>query len=125
MDILEIIRLWLEKQGVCPRLDSCAPEEGRSGLYPLGRQAVRVREDVLGTVHETARYSYLLRIPAVPGEAAEALLCRLQLEAATAPPQLGDRSRFAVHNGKMTKPAGDGLAWYEVRLDAEREEEYA
>ena len=123
MDMLEKMEDWLGRQGVSVRIDGCPVEEGQWGLFPQGRQVMILREDVLGGVHCRVRYRYLLKTPAVPGEKTAQVMERLQLAAATAPPNLGAGGRFTAHDGGLTRDAGDGLAWYEIRLDAEREEE--
>lgn len=125
MDILEIVRGWLDKQNLRYCIDRCPVEEGQWGLFPQGRRVVILREDVLGGFTCRARYQYLLKTPAIPGENTARVVEQLQLAAATAPPNLGARGRFTAHDGGLTKSAGNGLAWYEIRLDAEREEEYA
>ena len=122
MDILEIVRGWLEGQGIRFLVDASNLKEGIGGLYPQGRREVQRREDVLGGVYVTARYSFLLKLPAIPGGAMAEKLLLLQH---TDPPDLGADANFTVLDGKLTKQAGNGIAWYELRLIAEREEENA
>ena len=122
MDILDVVRAWLEAHGFLPAVDSCGPNAGDAGLFPLGRELLQRRQDVLGNTRERVRYSFSLRQTAVPGEAAAKVFLQLQTAAAGNPPQLGENQLFRAEKGKLLKNASTGLAIYEVRLIAEREE---
>lgn len=122
MNPLEIAQGWLTDRNIEYMVDTCNLREGISGLYPQGRTEIKRREDVLGGVYVTARYTFLVKIPAVPSRSMEIWLQGLQR---TVPPNLEADVRFAVQDGKLKKQTGDGLAWYELRLIVEREEENA
>ena len=122
MDILETVRLWLAQQGIQASIDALQVSAGQYGLFPLGRQELWRREDVLGGIKCRARYSFLLRHMALPGEDAAQNLLRLQRTAGNDPPGLGEHARFLAEQGKYTKQAATGLGIYELRLIAEREE---
>lgn len=122
MDILEILQRWLVQQGVASQVDALPVAPEKNGLYPQGRQELWRREDVLGGVTVRARYTFLLRFMAAPGEDFASKLLRLQEIAGSNPPEFGENQAFRAENGKCTKKAGSGLWIYELRLIAEREE---
>lgn len=122
MDILQIVRLWLADQGIDANIDNVQVAVGENGLFPLGQQVLQEREDVLGGIRRRVRYSFLLRHMAIPGEETAQKLLGLQQTATKNPPQLGENQLFRAERGKLQKNASTGLAIYELRLIAEREE---
>ena len=122
MDILEIVQRWLAQQGISVQVDTLGVVPENSGLYPQGRQELWRREDVLGGVTVRARYTFLLRFVAAPGEDFAGKMLRLQENAGSQPPVFGENQAFRAENGKCTKKAATGLWIYELRLIAEREE---
>lgn len=122
MDVLETVRLWLVGQGIVPAVDRLTVAEGDTGLFPLGRQVLWEKEDVLGGVRRRVRYDFLLRQMAIPGEDTAKKLLALQEATTNTPPDLGEGSQFRGVQGKITKKAATGLGIYELRLIAEREE---
>lgn len=114
MEILEEVRAWVVDQVGTAAMDSCGHQPGSLGLFPLGLQQLRKWEDVTGQKKRSVRYQFLLRLVAPPGEAAAALLLRLQQEA--------PRAALCAADGKLVKLGSDGLGIYDVRLSAEREE---
>ena len=122
MDIFERVRRWLESRDVLPQVDSCGLTAGETGLFPLGMEQVRLRQDVLGNRTRRMRYIFLLRRTAVPGPDAAGWLLQLQDVAAKKPPVLGEDQRFWAEKGRLVKNTSTGLGIYEVRLIAEREE---
>lgn len=77
---------------------------------------------MVGNTRCRVRYSFLLRTMAIPGADTAQWLLQLQTAAAEQPPALGENQQFRAQQGKFVKAAGAGLAVYEVRLIAEREE---
>lgn len=122
MDIYEKIKLWVEQtlgqSGYSLQIDQLRHTPEAAGLFPQGVQVLRQWEDVTGAGRRQVRYSFLLRLVVPPDARAADLLLRLQAQAAMAPPV----PKFAAPDGKMKKVASDGLAIYEIRLTAEREE---
>jgi len=114
MDIYESLKAWLEEQGAIFRVDGCEHAMGSRGLFPQGVRELKTWEDVAGNRYRRVRYRFLLRLIAPPGEEAARLLLRLQAEA----PKAG----ISATDGTMKKAGSDGLAIYEIRLTAEREE---
>ena len=123
MEIFETLLAWLQVHSVLPLVDRCGLQEGDTGLFPLGLEQVSVREDVLGNRVRRVRYSFLLRRTAVPGLDAATWAMQLQQLAAYQPPALGTDQRFWAEKGRLVKHASTGLASYEIRLIAEREEQ--
>ena len=119
MDILEQIRAWLEIRGYLPGIDSCGLAPGETGLFPLGMEQRSLREDVLGNRVRKMRYTFLLRITAVPGERAARNCLQLQTDAQNFP-EPGITLR--AEKGRLVKKTSTGLGIYELRLTAEREE---
>ena len=122
MDVLEKVAAWLECLGICCATDSLQVSPGQVGLFPLGQEQLWRRADVVGNIRRRVRYSFLLRQVAVPGENIQQQLLFLQDAAAGQPPKLGENQSFLAQQGKLVKTAGTGLAVYELRLIAEREE---
>lgn len=122
MDIFDIVRQWLQTQGVLPAVDYCPLTDGETGLFPLGQEQLSCREDVLGNRVRRVRYSFTLRKTAVPGADAAAWLLRMQELAAKDPPRLGKSQQFWAEKGRLVKNTSTGLGIYELRLIAEREE---
>ena len=114
MDIYEKLKAWLAQQGAIFQIDRCDHPMGSLGWFPQGVQELKTREDVVGNRYRTLRYSFLLRLVAPPGEATAQLLLQLQAQA----PEAG----FCATGGSMKKAGSQGLAIYEIRLTAEREE---
>lgn len=114
MDIYEKLKAWLAQQGAIFAIDRCDHPMGSLGLFPQGVQELKTREDVVGNRYRTVRYRFLLRIVAPPGEATAKRLLQLQAQA----PKAG----FSAAEGSMKKAGSQGLAIYEIRLSAEREE---
>lgn len=123
MDILEIVRRWLEARQMLPAVDTCGLQPAETGLFPLGQEELSRREDVLGNVTRRVRHSFLLRRTAVPGQSAAAWALQLQQQAAKEPPQLGENQRFWAEKGRLAKQTSTGLGIYEIRLIAETEED--
>ena len=122
MDIFEKLRQWLLERGILPAVDSCALNDGDTGLFPLGMEQVRLKEDVLGNRVRQRRHIFILRRTAVPGVDAATWLLQLQEAAAKHPPQLGENQQFRAEKGRLVKNTSTGLGIYELRLIAEREE---
>jgi len=120
MDILEILRRWLQERDILPETDACGITPGETGLFPLGQEQLWLREDVLGNRVQRVRHSFLLRCRQIPGEAAAEKLLRLQEQAAKQPPRA--LKQFRAEKGRLVKNTGTGLGMYELRLIAEREE---
>ena len=120
MDILEILRAWLQAQGILPETDACGVTPGETGLCPLGQEQLWLREDVLGNRVQRVRYSFLLRRSEIAGEAAAEKLLQLQQQATKNPP--ATLAQFRAEKGRLVKNTGTGLGMYELRLIAEREE---
>lgn len=120
MDILEILRRWLQERDILPETDVCGVTPGETGLFPLGQEQLWLREDVLGNRVQRVRYSFLLRCRRIPGEAAAEKLLQLQEQAAKEPPR--ELKQFRAEKGRFVKNTGTGLGLYELRLIAEREE---
>ena len=122
MEIFDILLSWLQDNGILPAVDRCGVKPDQAGLFPLGVQELSRNEDVLGNIRRRARYSFLLRCTAIPGEDAARMLLRLQELAAKDPPALGQNQQFRAEKGKLVKDTGTGTGLYEIRLIAEREE---
>ena len=120
MDILEILRDWLQERDILPETDRCGINPGETGLFPLGQEQLWVREDVLGNRVQRVRYSFLLRRSAIAGEAAAEKLLQLQEQATKNPP--AELKQFRAEKGRLVKNTGTGLGMYELRLIFEREE---
>ena len=114
MDIYEKLKAWLAQQGAIFDIDRCDHDMGSTGLFPQGVQELKAWEDVVGNRFRRVRYRFLLRIIAPPGENTAQQLLRLQAAA----PAAG----FCAAEGSLKKAGSDGLAIYEIRLSAEREE---
>lgn len=114
MDIYEEVKSWVEQALGQAQTDRCGHGAEEAGLFPQGVQVLRQWEDVLGNRHRRVRYSFLLRLILPPGEGAARTLLQLQAAAAA--------RGYAALDGKRKKAASDGLATYEIRLTAEREE---
>lgn len=114
MDIYESLKTWLGQQGAIFQIDRCDHTPGSLGLFPQGVQELKSWEDVTGNRYRRVRYRFWLRIVAPPGEDTARQLLRLQAAA----PAAG----FSATDGAMKKAGSDGLAIYEIRLTAEREE---
>ena len=115
MDVYQELKAWLTEDGTVLDIDHCGRAAGSVGLLPQGVQVLRQWEDVLGNRYRKARYSFLLRLVAPPGELTVELLQLIDSEAA--------KRGYTAQNGKLVKAASDGLAIYEIRLTAEREEQ--
>ena len=113
MDIYAEIKDWVERLGEIT-VDSCGHGPEAVGLFPQGVQVLRSWEDVTGRKMRKARYNFLLQLVLPPGDLAAGKLLQLQAEAA--------KKGYAATDGKRKKVASDGLAIYEIRLSAEREE---
>lgn len=134
MDIFDIIRNWVVGQVGAQSLSGDKPEaqslsvdtlgrrSGAVGLFPQGVKCLRLWEDLLGNRKRRARYSFLLRLHLPPGESAARNLLCLQLSAAFSPPEIGENQHFEASEGRLLKGGSEGLAIYELRLTAEREE---
>ena len=114
MEVYEALKEWLREQGAIFDIDRCDHRIGSIGLFPQGVQVLRQWEDVLGNRKRRVRYRFWLRITAPPGEAMAELLLKLQAEV--------PKSGFSATEGTYRKAASDGLATYEIRFTAEREE---
>ena len=77
MEIFDILLSWLQDNGILPAVDRCGVKPDQAGLFPLGVQELSRNEDVLGNIRRRARYSFLLRCTAIPGEDAARMLLRL------------------------------------------------
>jgi len=114
MEIYETLKHWVAQQLGQAGIDRLGHGAGSVGLFPQGVQVLRQWEDVLGNRYRKVRYRFWLRLVLPPGETAAKLLLRLQAEA----PKAG----FSATDGTYRKAGSDGLAVYEIRLTAEREE---
>lgn len=114
MEILEEVQAWVAQLMGTAAVDGCGHQPGSLGLFPQGVQVLKTWQDVLGNSYRKVRYRFWLRLVLPPGEAAAKLLLRLQAEA----PKRG----LQATEGTYRKAASDGLAIYEIRLTAEREE---
>lgn len=114
MDIYEEIKAWVEGVLGAADIDHLRHTPEAAGLFPQGVQVLRSWEDVVGQKKRRVRYSFLLRLILPPGDRAVVLLLHIQDQAA--------RAGYAAADGKLKKAASDGLAIYEIRLSAEREE---
>ena len=127
MEILEKLRAWLGElpfwEGELPEIDKISVKPGSSGLFPLGQQVVKTREDVLGNVTRLVRYTYLLKKTAIPGADSAKWCQMLQTAAKEMPPRLGQKD-FYTQGGSYKKPTATGVGMYEIRLIAEMEETY-
>ena len=125
MKMLEKLRSWVAAlpfwEGEVPEIDKIAVKTGAAGLFPLGQQVVKTREDVLGNVTRLVRYTFLLKKVAIPGMDSACWCEKLQQAAAHTPPELGQK-RFYAQKGRLTKTPGTGLGTYEIQLVAEMEE---
>lgn len=120
MEIFEIVRRWLQEQGVLPATDTCGVTPGQTGLFPLGQEQLWLREDVLGNRTQRVRYSFLLRCSAIAGQDAAGRILQLQALSIKNPP--AGILQFRAEKGRLVKMTGTGLGMYELRLTAEREE---
>ena len=114
MEIYETLKAWLVAQGAVFDINRCDHASGSMGLFPQGVQELKTWEDVVGNRYRKVRHRFLLRMIAPPGDTVAQMLLQLQEEA----PKAG----FSATEGSMKKPGSDGLAIYEIRFTAEREE---
>ena len=98
------------------------------GLFPVGVQVIRRREDVLGGQVLHLRQSYLLRRNACTGEEAAAWLLQLQnwlltQSAKGLEPWFGVGIWLWAEGGRLVNTAQPGTGIYEVKIHVEYEKE--
>lgn len=130
MEELNLVRSWVmgfpgwEGELAVDSTD-CIP--GSCGLFPVGKEQLNRREDVLGNVRFRYRERFLLRRTAVKGEQAAAWIMAFTAWAESqTPPALGENAAVSVEKGKLLSTAPDGTATYEVTVNFtyEKENEY-
>lgn len=100
----------------------CAP--GSCGLFPVGKEQLSRRENVLGNVRCRYRERFLLRRTAIKGcQAAAWLMAFTAWAESQAAPALGDNTTVRAEKGKLLSTAPDGTATYEVTVEFEYEKE--
>lgn len=107
-------------------VDITGAKPGACGLFPVGIEVRKSREDVLGNRYSRLRQEFLLRRNAVRGfDAAAWLLAfsRWVAKNAAAAPVFGTRQTLRAEKGRLASPAQSGTGFYEIRLIFEYENE--
>ena len=128
MTVLEKITAWLktfpqweENAG----LDGMELTPGSIGLFPQGIEEIARREDVLGNVQVTSRFTMMVyRVAAGDGPAWMLALQQWvnQQSAAGLAPRLGDipeKEQIRAEQGRLSAPNQTGTKRYAVKLTAE------
>ncbi len=130
MEQLQKLRAWLmgfPLWGDAPlAVDCTGAAPGDCGLFPLGVEVLRTREDVLGNRHSRLRQTFLLRRSAPRGSDAArwvAAFTRWVRENAAAAPQLGSAQQTLAEKGRLLSAQQTGMGIYEVRLTLEYDSE--
>lgn len=128
MEELNLVRSWVmgfPKWHGELLTDTVDVAPGSCGLFPVGKEQLSRREDVLGNVRCRYRDSFLLRRRAVKGEAAAAWVMDFAAWAEGAHlPALGDGVQVSVEQGKLHAAAPDGTATYQVIVHFTYEKEH-
>lgn len=128
MEELNLVRQWVMgfpgwEGELLTDCTECSP--GSCGLFPVGKEQLFRREDVLGNVRCRYKDSFLLRRRAVKGEKAAAWVMAFAAWAESAvPPVLGERVQVSAEQGKLYAAAPDGTATYQVTVHFTYEKEY-
>jgi hypothetical protein len=128
MEVLENLKNWLAgfDGWEAAAVDTLDAVPGSCGLFPLGVEVLKTREDVLGNRHSRLRQTFLLRRSAPRGENAArwvADFSRWAAENAATAPALGDRQQLRAEKGRLLSAQGAGTGIYEVRLTLEYDSE--
>ncbi len=128
MTVLEKITAWLktfpqweENTG----LDGMELTPGSIGLFPQGVEEIARREDVLGNVQVTSRFTLMVyRVAAGDGPAWTLALQQWvnQQSAAGLAPRLGDipeKEQIRAEQGRLSAPNQTGTKSYAVKLTAQ------
>ena len=133
MTDLEKMKRWLD---LCPYLqadalytDTTLAVPANAGLYPMGQEILRQKEDVLGIRKADCRDTFLLRCVLPEGEKAAQLLMKIQnwvfsQNARGITPGFGSRETVRAEKGRLEKATQVGTALYVLTLTAEFEKEY-
>ena len=127
MEQLELVRQWLlrfPQWGQKPlAVDCTGPKPGSCGLFPVGLEQIRRRENVLGVVTYRYRRQFLLRRAACRGEDGAAWIMALEDWVSRNPgPGLGADCIVRAEKGRILKTDAQ-IATYEVKLTIEYTEE--
>lgn len=133
MTELEKMKRWLD---LCPYLqadamytDTTLAVPANAGLYPMGQEILKQREDVLGNRKADCRHTFLLRCVLPEGEKAAEQIIRIQnwvfaQNARGSTPGFGSRETVCAENGRLKKTTQVGTALYVLTLKVEFEKEY-
>ena len=121
MEELEKLKRWIvgfPRWGEAAlTVDDTGAAPGSCGLFPLGVEQLRVREDVLGGKTLRLRQKFLLRRRAIRGEDAAGWLLELQNWAAAGDaPVFGADQRVRWEKGKLSGGSQTGTGLYEVYI---------
>ena len=135
MDALEKMRQWVQtfplwEEGNLLYIDYTAATPGNTGLYPMGMEIVRRKEDVLGNVTCRCRYRFTL-YRVVTGQedntqnAAWGMAFQnwvMEQSALGLAPVFGDepqKETLRAEQGKLKNASQTGTGFYGVELTAE------